>query len=539
MRQAKQKTFRTTLVVTGIIIASKLLGFVREMVMAAYFGRGIESDAYVTAYGILSLFTLLFTAGISSTFIPIYTRLRLRSGDKGANRYASNVLSLYCVAGLLTSVVAYLVAPWLAGLVYQGSAEGVALATELSRLMYPTIAFWAMTGVLCNVLNAREKFIPEQLLGFVLSACLITACVVFKEIHAVAIAVAVMAVIQFLILLPFLRGEFHYYPGIRLGDASLKRTFLLAIPALISMAFDEINHTVDRMVGSSLGLGVVTSLNKSYSLVATVLGVLIVPITTIMFSRLSKFAARGDRKTFMKTVRQSLETIALVTLPVIAVCMVMSKDIIAIAFQRGQFTAEDTAFTAPVFAFYIMGVIFFGMRNFLTRVYYSIQNTRTPMRVGIVAVCINIALNLTLSRFLGAVGLTLATTIASACGLMLQLFFLHRQLGRMGLRKSIGQMLRMAVALAVGVGLMMLCLQVLPVHTGDTVGSLIRLVICAAVCLVSYFLLCIFLRVEGTHMLLRVVFRKQLHQAHEERQRTLPPTRRTETRARSRRDRRR
>ena len=104
--------------------------------------------------------------------------------------------TLYCVAGLITSVIAYIIAPWLSALVYQGSQEGVALATELSRLMYPTIAFWAMTGVLCNVLNAREKFIPEQLLGFVLSACLIIACVVFREIHAVAIAVAVMAVLD-------------------------------------------------------------------------------------------------------------------------------------------------------------------------------------------------------------------------------------------------------------------------------------------------------------------------------------------------------
>lgn len=499
------KTVRTTVMVTGIIILSKLLGFVREMVMAAYFGRGIESDAYVTAYGILSIMTLLFSAGIASTFIPIYTRTLMRQGRRGADMYASNILTIYCIAGILGSILAYFGAPWICSLIYRTpSAEGLQLTIDLTRLMYPSLAFWAMTGVLCNVLNAREQFIPEQLMGFVLSACLIFACVTFQDIRSVAIAVSVVGVLQFLLLLPFLRGHFRYVPGLRLSDRRMRRTFFLAIPALISMAFDEINHQIDRVIGTGLGTGVVTALSKSYTLVTTALGILVVPITTIMFSRLSKIAANRNRKLFVKTVRQSIETIALITLPVIVICVLMRNDLIALAYQRGAFTADDTAFTAPVFACYILGLFTFGLRSFLTRVFYALQDTRTPMVVGICSVVLNIGLNLLFSRFWGAMGLTLATSLSSVVGSMVLLSLMHRKLGRIGLSSMMNQFFRIFIALALCALVVLGLMHWMPAATGS-LALLGRLGVTALASLLVYFIACAFLRVRAVHDLLRMV----------------------------------
>ena len=491
--------------VTGIIILSKLLGFVREMVMAAYFGRGLQSDAYVTAYGILSIMTLLFSAGIASTFIPIYTRTLMRQGQRGADSYASNILTMYCIAGILGSILAYFGAPWICSLIYRTpSAEGLQLTIDLTRLMYPSLAFWAMTGVLCNVLNAREQFIPEQLMGFILSVCLIFACVTFKDIRSVAIAVSVVGVLQFVILLPFLRGHFHYVPGLRLSDRRMQRTFLLAVPALISMAFDEINHQIDRVIGTGLGLGVVTALSKSYALVTTALGILVVPITTIMFSRLSKIAAGRNRKLFVKTVRQSIETIALITLPIIVLCVLMRDDLIALAYQRGAFTADDTAFTAPVFACYILGLFTFGLRSFLTRVFYALQDTRTPMIVGICSVIVNICLNLVLSKIWGAMGLTLATSFSSVVGSMALLTLLHHKLGKIGLSAMFNQFFRIFIALALCVLVVLGLQSVLPSGAGAMV-LLLRLGTSALASLLVYFVACAFLRVRAVHDLLRMV----------------------------------
>ena len=495
------------MVVTLIIAASKLLGFVREMVMAAYFGRGEKADAFVTAYGIFSIMTLLFSAGIASTFIPIYTKTRLREGQLAADRYASQVVTLYFVAGLIGSLLAYLFAPAICSLIYRAEV-GVELTIQLTRMMYPSLAFYAVTGVLCNLLNAREKFIPGiKLLGFILSACLITAIVTFRDIRMVGIAVSVTGVMQTIILSPFLRGHFRYRPHLTIREPKIRRTFILAIPALISMAFDEINHQIDRMIGSSLGVGVVTALSKSYSLVTTALGILIVPITTITFSRLSRIVAKRKKNEFGQAVRQSIEIIALITLPVIILGVVMQKDIIAVAFQRGAFTAEDTAFTAPVFGMYIAGLFFFGLRNFLSRVFYSLQDTRTRMRVGIVSVCVNIVLNLTLSRVIGAMGLTLATTTAALTGAALQLILLHKKMGSLGLRSVVGQVIRIIISLAAATGILLLVLSFLPAHNGETLTGLLRLFAGAASFLVVYLGATMALGVRSTRQLIHMIKR--------------------------------
>ena len=417
-RKSANQPMKTAMVVTVIIALSKLTGFVREMIMAAVFGRGIESDAYVAAYGILSIMTLLFSAGISSTFIPVYVRAQLRDGQRAADHYASNILTLYLLAGALGSVLAYIFAPSLCALVFR-APQGLDLTIELTRLMYPTLAFYAMTGVLYNILNARERFIPEQLMGFMLSGLVITACLVYRDIHAVAVSVALVGCAQFLLMLPFLRGHFHYYPKLNFKDKRLGRTFMLAIPALISLALGEINHQVDCAIGSSLGNGVITALNKSYALVATVLGVMVVPITTIMFSRLSKIAVNQNKRLFIDSVRSSLETIMLVTLPIIVITIFLRNDVIALAYQRGAFTAADTDFTAPVFAFYIAGVLAFGMRNFLIRVFYALQDTRTPMIIGIICVSMNIGLDFLLAPVFGVVGIVIATTVSGLIGAMI------------------------------------------------------------------------------------------------------------------------
>ncbi|MBQ9988982.1 MAG: murein biosynthesis integral membrane protein MurJ [Clostridia bacterium] len=490
----RSHTARTTLTVTLIIILSKTMGFVREMVLAAYFGQSVESDAYVAAYSILAIMMLLFSAGISSTFIPIYTRARLRAGDREADKYASGVLMLYLVLGVLASIAAYALAPAVCSLVYRAK-EGLDLTIELTRIMYPALAFFAMSGVLTNVLNAREKFIPEQLMGFVMSFLLIGACVFFGSIRAVAISVALTGVLQFLLIVPFMRRQFRF--TFRAGGTGkdLLRTFTLAIPALISMAFNEINHQVDVIIGSSLTVGVITAVNKSYSLVAAVQGILVVPLTTIMFSRLSRIAAREDRKAFAETVSSSLEILAMIILPVSVICLFLQQEIIALAFQRGAFTAANTAFTAPVFGFYILGTLGFGFRSFLTRVFYARQDTRSPMWVGILCVGVNIGLDILLARPMGACGLTLATSVSGFVGAIVLLILLKKKLEGTHFIGFSGQLLRMAAATAIAFGAMYFASMLLPFGAG--LGRLfLRCVLCAAVYLASFLVLCAVLKVR-------------------------------------------
>ena len=514
------------MLLTFIIILSKIAGFAREMVVASYFGLSVESDAYGVSYSILSIFTILFGAAIGSTFIPIYVKARTQEGDLRANEYASNVLNLYIIVAILTSIVAYIFAPVLTEIMWR-NPEGGELVTKLTRMMLPSLVCWSISGVLDNLLDARKHFVPEQLIGFALSFCIIFACLTYGTIESVATATSVTALVQVAILAPFLKGQYHWRPVLNLRSRQLRTTFILALPALISVAFDEINHAADKIFGSEVGIGVVSSLAKSYTLVQTAISVLVIPITTVMFTQLSQYAVHDKMDDLKRTVRESIEIIAFITLPIIVVCFLLSTDVIGVFYQRGTFTYEDTLITAPAFAFYIAGIFGFGLRNFLTRVFYALQQTRIPMYLGMISVTLNIILDFLWKDStvlngavvrgadipVGAAGLTLATSVASLTGAVLMLIVLRTKVGNLRMRESIVEFLKMVAAAAAAGVVIWLVMKSLPQGTHFSV-QLLRLLAGLAAGVVTYIAVAYALRIREAHRVLGMVrdrFSRILH----------------------------
>lgn len=504
------KLLKTTMLLTCIIILSKIAGFAREMIMASSFGLTVESDAYGVAYSILSIFTILFGAAIGSTFIPIYTKAQVDKGDLYANEYASNVFNLYVIVAILTSIVAYIFAPAITAVMWR-NAEGGELVTSLTRYMLPSLVCWCISGVLVNLLDARKHFVPEQLIGFALSFCVIVACLFFKTIESVAIATAITALVQVGILAPFLRGQFRWRPVLNLKSKRLRTTFLLALPALISVAFDEINHAADKIFGSEIGIGVVSSLTKSYTLVQTAISVLVIPITTVMFTQLSQYAAKKQMDELKNTVRSAIEVVAFITLPIIVICLAVSTDIIAVFYQRGSFTYEDTVFTAPVFACYIAGIFGFGLRNFLTRVFYSLQKTRLPMYLGIISVTFNVVLDIVWKDTLGAPGLTLATSVASLTGAGLMVIVLRKMLGKFrgGRGRSAAmELVKMFADAAITGFAVYIVTSNLPIYGMSFSAALTRVLIGVVVGILVYLALAFAFRIRQTRPFLDMLRRR-------------------------------
>ncbi|HBU11890.1 MAG TPA: murein biosynthesis integral membrane protein MurJ [Clostridiales bacterium] len=497
---------KATALVTGVIVVSKLVGFVRDAFLAAQFGQSLEKSAYLVAYDLVNLFAIFFTMGIASTFIPIYSKTRIEDGEKSAGRYAASVLNLYILLAILVSVLGFLFAPQISGVIYTGEdPRGLSMITEMTRIMMPSLIFWAVTGVLSNLLNARKHFVPEQLIGFSLSFCVILACVLKGDIKAVAVATSISAVFQVVILLPFLRGRFRYRFKLDMKSPLLRQTFLLALPALVSVAFDELNVMVDNYFATGIDDAAVSAIKESYRLVQALLGILVVPITTVLFSELSEYAAKKETGKLKETTRKAIETVALITLPVIAISFVMRENVIAMFYERGNYHADNTAYTAPVFAFYIVGIFAFGLRNFLTRVFYSVQKTRIPMIIGICSVGVNVALDFAFREALGARGLTLATSIAGTVGAVSMLVVLQRTLGRMDFSRSVGQLARIAACFAACACVALLLNSLLPGMAAGFGGNFARLLICGGAGLAVYAALAFLLRVEVAGRLLRIV----------------------------------
>ena len=405
-----KRALNSTLAVTAVIFASKLFGFVREIIAAGYFGTSMEKGAYDSAYSLFYVPVLLFSSCFTSTIVPMYVDERTNHSIRTANRFASNVANLAGMLSVIVSVLMIALAEPLVRAVYAGfEGEQLALTVRLTRIMLIGLVFFVVAIVLSSVLNARGQFMAAQLTGFPLSLCSIAATVFFTGggVVAVAWSTVLSGILQILIMLPFLRGDFHYSTDFSLHDRRIRRLVHLALPAILSMSVSELNHMVDRSLASGLNEADIPAMNYAFKLIMFLLGVIVVPIATVAFSRMSTQASKKDEAGLVQTLRTSMEQGAFLLLPIEAICIVLSQNIIRAAYMRGAFDAHSLLVTSGVFQYYAIGLVAFGLRDILVRAFQAMQDNLTPLRVSCASMATNIALNLILREFLGVYGLAL------------------------------------------------------------------------------------------------------------------------------------
>ena len=489
----RERVFKTTMLVTAVIVLSKVCGFIRDMILANYFGTGMENDAYVSAYSLFYLPVLLFNSCISATLIPLYVQARDQRSLKAANRFASNTLNLFALAALALSALMFVLARPLVRLIYVGfPPEKAMLTAQLTRIMLITLSFNVTSISLASLLNASDRYVAAQLTGFPLTICVSLACVLFSArwgIIAVGWGVFFSNILQFLILIPFLAGWFEYHPVLNFGDRRFHRLMKLAGPAMLSMGISELNHMIDHALASGLNPGDISAMSYAYRLITFLLGVLMVPLTTVMFSKMSRLAAAKDREGMLDVLRRSVLVIAMVALPIVAIAVVMSVDVIKFAYMRGRFDMHSVQVTAGILVCYVVGVPAFGLRDFLSRVFHSIQDTKTPFRVSCLVVALNIALNLILRVFLGANGLALATSIAGTAGMVTLLVLLRGRFGGLGFARVLPELLKIVIAALLCAAACAGLNRLLPPVMG-TGRVFMRLALCSAASLMVYVAAC-------------------------------------------------
>lgn len=508
----KDKLIRTTALVTAVIILSKLFGLVRDVITAGYYGTGIENDAYASAYSLFYLPVLLFNSCITATIVPLFVEEREQRDLRQAGKFASNALNLFCVAALVIAAVMFAFAEPIVKLVYKFEPAGVALTVRMTRIMMLGLVFNIMSIVFSSLLNAMERFMAAQLTGFPLSVAVILSVVLFSKqlgIEAIAWGVFAASVLQALVLIPFLKGWFHYSPVFDLRDKRFHRLLVLAGPAVLSMGVSEINHLIDRSLASGLAAGSISAMNYAYKLITFLLGVLMVPLTTVMFSRMSRQAAEKNREGMLASLRYSILLISLAALPIVAIAMVLSNDVVKMIYMRGSFGMESVLLTGGVLMFYLIGVPSFGMRDFLNRTFHSVQDTKTPFFVSLLVVALNVILNLILRRFMGARGLALATSLSSYIGSVVMFVLLRRRMGHIGLKRILPDMVKILLSTAAAAVVCMLMNHLLP-ETMTTLSTFLRLAAAAGVSAIVYLLCCLALRVDALRDVLgRVAKRKK------------------------------
>jgi putative peptidoglycan lipid II flippase len=441
---------------TGI---SRVLGLVREIVAAYYFGAAGKINAFTVAFQVPNLLrSLVADAALSSAFVPVFSELLEKGDRKRAWRVASSLFWLMLLGlGALTALFIVLAPLVIAPFGDPGGDR--ALAIGLSRVLFPIVVLLGVSGIIVGILNSYEHFAVPALTPVFWNLAIIIGLVlgvphahsIDGKLYIYAVSIVIGTVIQVLLPLPWLRGlDGRLQVAIDWRDPAVGRVFVLMLPVTIGLGLINFNLVVNtifasRFIDPQLAPRAIDAAFRIYMLPQ---GMFAVAVATVLFPRLSRLATREDMDGFRHTVALGLRQIAFTLIPASAFTAVLATPITRIVYERGAWGPHETAVTAGALAAFSLGLTFNGAMLMLNRSFFSLQAPWTPTAIALGNLAVNSVLAAVLYR-VGAWGIPLATSLANVAGTAALLVVFRRRLGRIEFGDTARAVLRITISSAV------------------------------------------------------------------------------------------
>ena len=441
---------RSTALIFILSIIAKLVGFVKSMIMASYFGAGLESDAFYLAQSFVSNVLYMITASIGISFLPVYVRLREQKGRDEAREYTGETVLLMSLFSLLLMFLVIAAAPLIVRLMAPEYEELQRNDTILYlRIMSLGIVFSLLTNIFTNLLNAEKVYGFSNIVAILQTVLVIAALFFLGKRYGIMVAViAVPAgfLLQFAVLA--LRSGKFWSRKIKRNpwNVNTKVLVLQALPILFSNATVEINQFVDKILLVRIEEGAVTAVHYAGVLFQFASNLLSIPISTVMFTEFSELISKNDEEGIRKRVKEALHVILLVGIPVMIVMLFFTQPIIRIVYGRGNYTETAILNTAAGLFFYSFCVIPTCLNQILTKAFYAMEDTKTPMVLSILGVIVNIGSSILLSHFMGLAGVVAGTAVSSLIFAVVRILVFSRKKIRLYLHKSIVVYLKVLAA---------------------------------------------------------------------------------------------
>jgi putative peptidoglycan lipid II flippase len=438
---------------TGV---SRVVGLVREIFAAYYFGTRGKINAFTVAFAVPNLVrALVADAALSSAFVPVFSEL-LESGDrKRAWRVASSLFWLMLLGLGALSALFIVLAPWV--LRPFGDPGGdAALAVGLSRVLFPIVALLGVSGIVVGILNSYEHFTVPALTPIFWNLAIIVGLVVGvpradeidAKLYIYAISILIGTVIQVLLPMPWLRGlDDRLRVVIDWRDPAVARTFKLMLPVTLGLGLINVNALIDQVFASRLIDPEIapTAIDKAFRVYMLPQGMFSVAIATVLFPSLARLAARNDIPGFRNTVTLGLRQIAFLLVPAAVLSAVLAEPMIRLLYQRGEFGPTQTPVVAGALAAFSAGLAFNGAMLMLNRAFFSLQLNWLPTAVALSNLGLNALLDFAFYR-VGVWGIPLATAAVNIAGTVALLVLLRRRIGLPDLRQTGNAVVRITIA---------------------------------------------------------------------------------------------
>lgn len=418
-----KKTIKTAGFMIAATLLAKLMGMYRDILFAALYGTGAEAVAYSTASRIpLLFFDIALGSAISSSFIPVFNEFLQKGKKEEATEFSNSFLNIiFLITGFLCAVGILFRGP-IVNLLGSGlQPEVKALAQTLVVILFPSMIFTALAYSLTGVLQSYGEFNAPAAISLVSNSIMVVYLIVVKDrlgIEGVSAAMLVAWSFQLIVLLPSLRKKkYRYRPFINFKNPGLKKALLLAVPILVSSWVQPINAMVNMFLASFLNGGqAVSALDYANKLYIIFVGVLTYAVSNLIFPSISRLAAdSGRREEYTQIVKTAAGCVLLILLPIMLIFLTKRVEIVRFVYERGAFGPEQTDLTSTALLWYSFGMLGYGMQEMLNKAFYAEQNGKTPMRVSVAGIALNVAMSFLFVRGLdlGIAGLPLAASVAS------------------------------------------------------------------------------------------------------------------------------
>jgi putative peptidoglycan lipid II flippase len=465
---AQGKIARAAGVMSAATLISRILGYIKDMILAGYFGASAKSDVFFVAFRIPNLLRELFAEGsMSSAFVPVLTETQTKEGREAANRLVRAVLLILLLSVGSICILGMVFAPFIVTMIAPGFLDDpvkFADAVLLTRIMFPFLLFISLASLVMGALNTRGVFfipaLAPALLNVVTIICIVLLASRFANpIISVAVGIVLGGLVQFLFQVPaYWRQGFSFFgrsgeTGLTFRQAlahpGLKRIGTLIIPATFGMAVAQVNIFVSTILASYLQDGSITYLYYSMRLIQFPIGIFGVAMGMAILPALSEHAAKKEFGLLKDDFSFALRLLFFITVPAMVGLIALQMPIVNTLFQRGEFSHGASVATAQALMCYAFGIwAIVGVRT-VTSTFYAMQDTKTPVKIATCGVVINIVFSVALMGPMQHNGLALANSVAATANFILLYYFLRKKLGGIGTRRIVVSFAKTVTAAAV------------------------------------------------------------------------------------------
>lgn len=499
---------KVVFLITILSLLSKMIGFAREIVLAYFFGTTQISDAYQISIAIPMAFFLVLGTGFITTFIPMYNEILNIEGEKEANLFTNRLVLV--ITSISVIVVLLMISK--IELFIKLFASGFDNKTYIIAVTFTTISVFGLflnnlIYIFKGYLQINDNYVVPQLIGIPFNIIILLSIYYSYNMNNIYILpigniIALASQTIWLVFLAFKYGFRFCIPN-KIIDQNIRKVLYLSIPTIVGVSINELNVIIDKTLASRV-VGGISALNYANRLNITIVGIFALPIATVFYPTISKFVTLNKMDEAKQAISESVIGIIILVVPSTIGILVFSREIIEILFMRGQFDSYATTATTTALFFYSFGMIAVSLKEVLSKVFFSMQDTKTPMTNAAIGTIINIVLNVLLSYYFGIGGLALATSIASIFTMGLMCVSLRRKIGSFGMKHIFISFLKILLASLIMGGFVKISFDYLEF----VLPSNLSFILTIAAGVVLYFVIIYFMKIKDVDVIVDVMKKK-------------------------------